>query len=150
VSGQDLPGCWLAVVISDDRGQVLVDRRAIPRRGTCRWGCCTGGEDVLGVRRVVADSVTVGVRSVVGRDALPGAERVDPCRAENTRSVARQRGQRGARQIGRARSGLSGPGERRPATQSGQCRRCCLGAPGAVELTEKPGAVGAPSGSSVR
>ena len=75
MSGQDPLGCWLAVVsnfgdrcgyrlqvVHDDRGHVLVARRGDTQAWDLPVGLLHRGEDVLaGVRRVVADSVTVGV-----------------------------------------------------------------------------------------
>ena len=52
----------MAVVVSDDRGHVLVARRGDTQAWDLPVGLLHRGEDVLaGVRRVVADSVTVGV-----------------------------------------------------------------------------------------
>ena len=52
----------MAVVVHDDRGHVLVARRGDTQAWDLPVGLLHRGEDVLaGVRRVVADSVTVGV-----------------------------------------------------------------------------------------
>jgi ADP-ribose pyrophosphatase YjhB (NUDIX family) len=60
VQGQRL--CWLAVVVRDDTGRVLVARRGDTQAWDLPAGPLQVGEDVLsGVRRVVTESVTVGV-----------------------------------------------------------------------------------------
>ncbi len=54
--------CWVAAVIRDDDGNVLVARRADTQAWDLPSGVLRLGEDVCtGVRRVVADTVTVGV-----------------------------------------------------------------------------------------
>ena len=57
MSGQDLPGCWVAVVVSDDRGHLLVAKRGDTQAWDLPVGLLHRWEDVLaGVRRVVAES----------------------------------------------------------------------------------------------
>ena len=47
MSGQDLLGCWLAVVVSDDRGHVLVARWDDTQAWDLPVGLLHRGEDVL-------------------------------------------------------------------------------------------------------
>ena len=59
---QILQRCWVAAVIRDDDGNVLVARWADTQAWDLPSGTLRVGEDVCtGVRRVVADSVSLGV-----------------------------------------------------------------------------------------
>ena len=54
--------CWVAAVIRDDDGDVLVARWADTQAWDLPVGVLHRGEDVCtGVRRVVSETVTVGV-----------------------------------------------------------------------------------------
>ena len=59
--------CWVAAVIRDDDGNVLVARWADTQAWDLPAGVLHRGEDVCtGVRRVVADAVTLGVSGATG------------------------------------------------------------------------------------
>ena len=70
-----LQRCWVAAVIRDDDGNVLVARWADTQAWDLPSGTLRVGEDVCtGVRRVVADSVSLGCPWVGSREFTPTSE----------------------------------------------------------------------------
>ena len=64
--------CWVAAVIRDDDGNVLVGRWVDTQAWDLPSGVLRIGEDVCtGVRRVVSDTVTVGSQWVGWRASIP-------------------------------------------------------------------------------